>query len=366
MQVSLNQSFEDSRTAVDNYFAYISRQNDARKEQSNDLSHSLDSVVEGVNAVGTVAAMAAKESMQSHNTIFGMLKMMNAEQRLLTKMIVEIKRNGGGGSADGSVLGEALGGMVESVAITSAIENILLNLGITGMPQFALPAMAALGMLKGASDQDDKNKKQSHEHTHPNSLTNKALAASAEAERFINGAYHSLSLNPAPNPLMNGPAIFKDGIRKEDLPFTETFGDTMTVVAAVYEANALLEEAGHISSRPRIRDDYSPNDEYSNLMRHNGIEPDAMTYGLNTEYDHLMRYNSETAIAALSPQPAQVIVQAPPPSAEPPNQTVTVHMNNNINGSFFDSRGFQDISDYLVKRIKEQLSSRGVRPSHDR
>lgn len=276
MEVSLNQAFGDSQMAVDNYFSYISRQNNEQKEQVNDLSHSLNLVMEGVNVTGTVAAMAAKESMQSHNTIFGMLKMMNAGQGLLTQIIVDIKRNGG--STNGSVLGEALGGVVESVGIVDAIEAILLALGAGSLPEFVLPAMALLGGLKGATDQDDQNSKNLGEQTHPNSLTNKALEASAEAERFINGAYYSV--NPAPNPLMNGPGMLLDGWNKKNFPAAKTFGEAMTVVAAINEANDYLEATGQIPVRPRIRDDFNPNDEHGNLMRYYNIEPDEMAHDL--------------------------------------------------------------------------------------
>lgn len=359
MEVSLNQAFEDSQMAIDNYFAYISRQNDEQKEQINELSHPLDSIIEGIDAVGTVAAMAAKESMQSHNTIFGMLKAMNTEQGLLIQMIVEIKRNGGSGSADGNVLGEALGGGLESVAMVGAIDQILTALGMATLPEFVLPAMVLLGGLKGASDQENQNAQKLGEQTHPNSLTNKALEASAEAERFINGAYYSV--NPAPNPFMNGPGMLLDGWSRKNFPVAKTFGEAMTVVAAINEANDYLEATGQIPTRPRIWDDYSPNDEYGNLMRHNGVEPDEMTYGLNTEYDHFMRYNSQAAIAAMPPQAAQVVVQTAP--SEAPEQTINIHMNNEIKGAIYDSRAFKDLSDYLVERLREQFNRRGVRYS---
>ena len=349
MSESLNQTFEKSREATENYFAYIARQNNEQMEQGKGAAHSLNSVVENVNTVGMVAAMAAKESMQSHNTIFGMLKTLNTRQSLVTQMIVELRQNGGVGGSGGGMVEGALGWGGFGASVASFLE--------LSQPWFWVPLVA--GALIGATEESDQETAKQGELNHPNSLTNKALEASAEAEKLINQAYYSL--NPAPNPLMNGPGMLLGGIRRRDLPETKTFGETMTVGEAINGANAYLETTGQIPTRPRIRDDYSPNDEYGNLMRHNGVEPDEMTRGLNTEYDQLMRYNSQAAIAAMPPQPAQVVVQTAP--SEAPEQTINIHMNNEIKGAIYDSRAFKDLSDYLVERLREQFNRRGVRYS---
>lgn len=336
MEVSLNQAFEDSQMAVDNYFAYILRQNDEQKGQANNLSHSLDAVINGVNAMGTVAAMAAKESMQSHNTIFGMLKAMNNGQGLLTQMIVEVKRNGGSGSADGSVLGEALGGGAESAAMVGAINQILAALGMATLPEFVLPAMALLGGLKGASDQDDQNTKQSSEQTHPNSLTNKALEASAEAEKFINQAYYSL--NPAPNPLMNGPGMLLKGMKFEDLPFVQTPGDAFAVVSAINEANNYLEATGQRAPRTNL---------------YAGFDAE---YNDTPDISNLMKYDIIHGIIEQQPQSVQVVAQ-PASTSVAPEQTINFNIQNDFNGNWQDRRGLDDIGKYLARQVKDRLNS---------
>lgn len=338
MEVSLNQAFQDSQMAVDNYFAYISRQNDEQKEQVNDLSHSLNSVIEGINTTGAVAAMAAKESMQSHNTIFGMLKAMNTEQGLLTQMLVEIKRNGGSESAGGSVLGEALGGGVESVAMVGAMNEILTALGMTTLPEFVLPAMVLLGGLKGATDQDDQNLKNLGEQTHPNSLTNKALEASAEAERFINGTYYSI--NPAPNPLMNGPGMLLGGLSRRDLPAAKTFGEAMAVVAAINEANDYLEATGQIPTRPQhLHEDFS--------MTYNNITP----YGGVIE-----EFYKRGGVDGMQPQSVQTITEYEL-IKNMPEQTINFNIANDFKGNSQERRDIIELSESLARQIMDKLNS---------
>lgn len=67
MEYNLSQTFEDSRKAVDDYLKYILCQSSEQREKAD---YSLNSLMDSVNAVGTVAAMAAKESMVSHNSTF--------------------------------------------------------------------------------------------------------------------------------------------------------------------------------------------------------------------------------------------------------------------------------------------------------
>lgn len=332
MENSLPQAYEDSRQAIDNYLAYISRQ----EEQKGDVSNTLKSIAESVNASGTVAAMAAKESMQSHNTIFGMLKAMNNGQGLLTQMIVVLKRNGGSGSGDGSVLGGALGGVVESVAMVDDIDAILLALGAATLPKFALPAMALFGGLKGASDQDDQNRKQSSEQSHPNSLTNKALEASAEAEKLVNQAYYSL--NPAPNPLMNGPGMLQKGVRFKDLPFVQTPGGAFAVVAAFNEANNYLEATGQRAPRTNLYEGFDA--EYNDT-------PDI---------SNLMKYDIIHGIIKQQPQSVQVVAQ-PASTSVAPKQTINFNIQNDFNGNWQERRGLEDIGEYLARQVKDRLNS---------
>ena len=235
MEVSLNQTFEDSQMAADNYLAYISRQNDEQKGQVNNLSNLLDSVIEGVNAMGTVAAMAAKESMVSHNTIFGMLKAMNTQQGLTAQMITELRQNGGVGGGSG-------GGMLEGAGMAgglSAVAGPVLGIA-TENPLMLIPL--AIGALLGGVKESDQETARRREQTHPNSLTNKALEASAEAEKLVNQAYYSL--NPAPNPLMNGPGMVQDGVDFKDIPFVHTAKEAYAIVMAINEADRYLEATG--------------------------------------------------------------------------------------------------------------------------
>ena len=210
-------------------------------------------------------------------------------------------------------------------------------MGMAALPEFVLPAMALLGGLKGASDQDDQNRKQSSEQSHPNSLTNKALEASAEAQRFINQAYYSL--NPAPNPLMNGPGMLQKGVKFKDLPFVRTPGNAFAVVAAFNEANNYREATGQISPRPQnLHEDFG--EDYNNF----------------SEYGNVMEYYLGHDISNLQPQSVQVVTQ-PASTSVAPDQTINFNIKNDFNGNWQDRRGLEDIGEYLAQQVKNRLNS---------
>lgn len=314
MENSLPQAYEDSRQAVNDYLAYISRRVDGQQEKEDYL---LNSVMENIDGVGTVAAMAAKEAMVSHNSIFQMLHLINEAQGALIDLFIDQRVSGGGsGTADG-------------LSTASSLITIAGNIN-----PYAKAALIIAGLFGSKLDGSEEVKQ--GELTHPNSLTNKALEASAEAEKLINQAYYSL--NPAPNPLMNGPGMVQKGIKFEDLPFVQTPGDAFAVVSAINEANNYLEATRQRASR-------------SNLYE--GFDAE---YNDTPDISNLMKYDIIHGIIKQQPQSVQVVAQ-PASTSVAPEQTINFNIQNDFNGNWQDRRGLDDIGEYLARQVKDRLNS---------
>lgn len=323
MEDNLSQTFEDSRQAVNDYLAYISRRDDRQQEKEDNL---LNLVMENVDGVGTVAAMAAQESIVSHSTIFGMIKAMNTQQGLTAQMITELRQNGGVGGGGGGMLAGA-----GTMGTLGSIVGPLLEIEAAN-PIMLIPL--AIGALIGAAEKSDQKAFRQTELAHPNSPTNKALDASAEAEKLINQIYYSL--NPAPNPLTNGPGIVQSGVRRADLPFVQTPGEAFSVVAAINEANDYLEATGQIAPRSHA---------LSELFSAN-----------YNDTEGIPQYNSELSIAAMQPQLVQVVTQ-PAANSSASEQTINFNIQNDFKGNWQDRRGLEDVGEYLAQQIKDRLNA---------
>ncbi|MEA5135292.1 MAG: hypothetical protein VB035_04045 [Candidatus Fimivivens sp.] len=327
MELSLEQSFEDSRKATEDYMTYIARKGEEQQEDINGITYSLYTVTDEVRQSGIVSVMAAKESMQSHNSTFKILTAMTKAQSALTQLVTDLRLNGnvGGGGGTGSILGS----MVEG-AITAATTAIAVTNG--GALPFTVPiaaAGAAIGGIVEVFDGANQKYAEEREQASPNSLTNKALEASAEAERFTNLAYYSL--NPAPNPLMNGPGMVQDGVDFKDIPFVHTAKEAYAIVMAINEADRYLEATGQRTPL------------YAGLDMENYDTPDSSNFFVN-------------GIIEQQPQSVQVVTQ-PASTSVAPEQTINFNIQNDFNGNWQDRRGLEDIGEYLARQVKDRLNS---------
>lgn len=335
MEKSLVQSFEDSRKATENYMAYIMRFGEEQREEINGATYSLTSIIEEVRKSGTVTVMAANESMQSHNSTFKILAAITKAQGTLVQLVKELRLNGGDGA--GGKTGGILGSMVNG-AITAATTAITVT-GGTALPLAGPIAAigAAIGGIVEIFEEANQKYKKEYEEASPNSLTNKALDAGIAAEKVANQTYYSL--NPAPNPLMNGPGMVQSGVKFKDFPFAQTPGDAFSVVAAINEANDYLEATGQIAPRSReLGERFSTN--YND------------TEGIPTQY------YSEAEIAAMQPQSVQIITQqAGAAACAAPEQTINFNIQNDFKGNWQERRTLDDIGEYLARQVRDRLNS---------
>lgn len=326
MEESLSQVFENSRKASGDYLEYLTQQENEKssKQSSNDL----DAIIERINATGTVSAMAAKESMVSHNSIFQMLHVINKVQGALLDLVIDLRLNGSSG-------GESEGG-----AINGAITAGELAAGAK-MSNPWIAAAAIVGAIIGDIPQQDAEDKNQAELDHPNSLTNKALKAQQDANRLIGTIDYSL--NPAPNPLMNGPGAVQTGAIYKDLPFTQTPGEAFSVVAAINEANDYLESTGQIAPRANM---------------YEGFDVD---YNDTPDISNLMKYNFINGITDQKPQSVvQIVTQQPAAESAAPQQTVNLNLQNDFKGNWQDRRQLDDVGEALARQIMDRLNSGGM------
>lgn len=343
-----NKQVEASRKVTEDYLAYLERHGEERREEWNGVALSLNSVVREVRKSGAVSALAARDALETHNSTVTLLTAMAKAQSRMVELMADIKINGSAGSGDSDRTQNAMMGTQAGWTIGSKLP----------LPIWGRLAVAVGGTMLGGSMQTDAEFTKWYEEKRPYSVTNKALEASREAEKLAAKLSGIAYEEPSNDPPLTDWFMTHDSLPPYYLPT-----DAPTVASAA----ALLDEINTARAAAKIKKgrgsnnsvivEYDNSSEYNNLMRHNGVEPNEMTYGLNTEYDHFMRYNSQAAIAAM-PQSVQVVTQSAPAAA--PEQTININMHNDFKMPMTDPRELSNIGDYLAQQIKEQLSSRGT------
>lgn len=297
--------FEESRLVSENYFRYILRQNDEQREQSDGMSRSLDSVVEEVRASGLVSAIAAQESLQSHNKTFVILAAISRAQDYLTQLVADIKQNGGiGGGGDGSIssiLGASIGGAATGGAL-AALVGPMLGIAVSN-PVLLIPTILAAVVAGGAAY--IKNKK--------------AQAAKEDSKPFLNNA---LSSSSSAREIAEEIAFEQNNPRSTN-EAASTFAGAIAMQATSPSAS---------SSVTKVPNPSTGADESTQI------------------------YNMQTHVAAMQPQSVQVVTQ-PASTSVAPEQTINFNIQNDFNGNWQDRRGLEDIGEYLARQVKDRLNS---------
>ncbi len=337
---NLSQIFEDSRQTAENYLAYLTR----RGEQAGNASpYSLNSVVENVDMAGMVAAMAAKESMASHNSIFQMLHAINEAQGALMDLVIDLRLNAGiGGGGGGVVNGAATAGGIASMFTQSR-------------PEIAA-AMAAGGLISGGSNGSGEIKQA--ELNQPNSLTNKAIRAKEDARKLVSTINYSI--NPAPIPLTNGPAPFMYGHIYDILPFIGTLSQAVPYMDGVREGYQAAAEARPVHEEMKkkweaIDAAKTRGDEFNQMARERIAKraANAAVPNPSTGADEYL----QTHLAAMQPHAVQIVTQQSAARGAAPEQTINFNIANDFKGNWQDRRQLNDIGEYLAQQVKERLNS---------
>lgn len=298
--------FEESRLVSENYLEYILEQNDQQREQSNGMSRSLDSVVEEVRASGVVSAIAAQESLQSHNKTFVILATMSRAQDYLTQLVADIKQNGGVGNEDGiaNFIGSIVEGMGAMALAHPLITAALAAVGIA-FPEFTLPVALAIGAVVGGASFIAKNISNTEKKRMSTSVMNSALSANSSAREIA-----------------------------EEIAFEQNNPRSTNEAASTF-AGAIAMQATSPSASSSVTRVPNPS---------TGVDESTQIY------------NVQTHVAAMQPQSVQVVTQPASPSVAP-EQTINFNIQNDFNGNWQDRRGLEDIGEYLARQVKDRLNS---------
>lgn len=182
----LAKSFKESRQASENYLEYISQQGEEQQKKTEEVSCSLDSVIEDVRSAGVVSAFAAQESLQSHKIFFSMLKLMSKSQYDLAKLVVDIKQYSGVGSGESESL---LGSFINGGATSGTLSQLLLtNSKFANDPKIIIGAIIAGGIIN-ASDKINKKMAKEAEQKRYYPIIRNALDSSYDAVEYAERIY---------------------------------------------------------------------------------------------------------------------------------------------------------------------------------
>lgn len=262
-------------------------------------------------------------------------------------LVIDLRLNGGTGG----------GGVSDSVSRASSLVTL-----VNSSNPWIKTAAAVIGMFGSKLDGSEELKQA--ELTQPNSLTNKALKVQQDANVLVGTINYSL--NPAPNPAVNGPAPLMFGDLYSILPFIGTAADAALLIDPLKEGYQVAAEAkAEFTPMAILR---RKAEEVAKMI---GSEVSQTGKELKDAYEARMQvpnpstgadestqiYNVQTHIAAMQPQSVQIVTQQPAVNSAAPEQTINFNIQNDFNGNWQDRRGLEDIGEYLAQQVKDKLNS---------